>query len=555
MTDRAFYVPDFAVKIEGLTLAADIRNAVTSLTYDNNMETADMFSLQINNADLRFTDSALFDVGKTVEIHMGYAGKLEPMMLGEITAISPSFPQSGPPMITVTGYDKSHRLRHNSPARATFKYVNDSVIAAQIAAENLLIPVIDPAPMPPRESVQQTSSDWAFLKELAKRNFFQLYVDWDKLYFRLPRPQTEMVELEWGKNLSSFSPRLSTSGQSGIQVIRSYDYKLAQTIVSILPVVALDTDLDNIIERLGSAFVDQLLTLGRYVVRDQPIKNHFEAAVFAKSILQELLEGLYEGSGSCIGLPHLRAGQTVRISGLGKRFSGTYRLSKVTHTIDGSGYRTSFDVTQKATNSLLQSLRHRIANSPSPNEQEAVSGVVVGKVENNVDPENLGRVQLSFPHLSDVNISEWARIATTFAGGAPTSQGHGTYFLPDRGDEVLVTFERGDINSPIVIGALWNGQARPPETNTGPNFKKMIRLKSGMQIVFDETTGRENLLIEDKAGNSIHLDSTTGREQLTLEDKMGSVIKLDSVTGDIVIEAKRNVVIKSSETGQVQLNP
>ena len=64
----SYYVPDFAVKISGLTLAADVTSAVTELTYDNNLETADMFSLHLNNADLRFTDSALFDVGKTVEI-------------------------------------------------------------------------------------------------------------------------------------------------------------------------------------------------------------------------------------------------------------------------------------------------------------------------------------------------------------------------------------------------------------------------------------------------------------------------------------------------------
>ena len=90
MSRHDFYRPDFAVKIEGLTLMADVRNATRSLSYDNNIDTADMFSLQLDNAGLRLCDSALFDVGKDVEIHMGYEGELEPMMLGEITAINPS---------------------------------------------------------------------------------------------------------------------------------------------------------------------------------------------------------------------------------------------------------------------------------------------------------------------------------------------------------------------------------------------------------------------------------------------------------------------------------
>jgi phage protein D/phage baseplate assembly protein gpV len=524
-----YYAPDFEVKIEGLTMVADVTSFVTELTYDNNLDTADMFTLRLNNADLRFTDSALFDVGKKVEIYMGYYGDLHPMMLGEITSISPTFPQGGAPTITITGYDKSHRMRHNSPARYTFKNMKDSNIAALIASENLLIPVVDPAPTPARESVQQTGSDWAFLKQLADRNCFQVYVHWDKLYFRFPRPQTEMVILEWGKNLSSFTPRLSTSGQFGIQIVRGYDYKLAQNIVEILPAISLGSDLDNITERLGSSFVDQLVELGRNVARDKPVDNYLDAAVIAKSILMQLLEGLFEGSGSTIGNPRLRAGDTIEIKGIGKRFSGNYRLSKVTHTIGESGYITQFEVSQQYTSTLLQSLRKKISETPSPNEQEKIYGVVVGKVENNIDTEGLGRVQLSFPHLSDINLSNWARIAASMAGGdKKTSTSWGTYFLPDVGDEVLVAFEQGDINKPVVIGSLWNGLARPPEVNKSSNEKKVIKMKSGMQIVFDETTGSENLLLQDKAG---------------------SMIKMDSAKGDIIIEAKNNVIINKGENG------
>lgn len=535
-----YYVPDFEVKIEGLTMAADITNFVTELTYDNNFDTADMFALRLNNSDLRFTDSALFDVGKNVEIYMGYVGDLHPMMLGEITAVNPSFPQNGAPTITITGYDKSHRMRHNYEAR-DFKYVNDSLIAAQIAGENLLKPVIDPAPMP-RECFHQNGSDWAFLTELANRNFFQVYVHWDKLYFRFPRPQTEMVVLEWGKNLSDFNPRLSTSGQFGIQVIRGYDYELAQNIVAVLPAISLGSDLDNIVERLGSSFIDQLVKLGRNAVRNKNVDNYLDATALAKSILTEILQGLFEGSGSTIGNPRLRAGDMVEIRGIGKRFSGKYTLSKVTHTISTSGYITQFEVSQRNTSTLLQSLRKKITESSSPNQQEKIYGVVVGKVEDNTDLKRLGRVQLSLPSISDIK-SYCARVTSLTAGGDLTSQkSWGMYFLPEKGDEVLVSFEHGDINKPIVVGSLWNGLARPPETNMGLNEKKVIKTKSGMQIAFDDTPGLENLVIEDK---------------------IGSKIKMDSSTGDIIIEAKRNVeinangdiIIKSGPAGKIDLNP
>jgi phage protein D len=313
---HAFYRPDFAVKIEGLTLAADVRNATRSLSYDNNIDTADMFTLQLDNAGLRFCDSALFDVGKDVEIYMGYEGELEPMMLGEVTAISPSFSQSGAPTLALSGYDRSHRMRTNSPTPRSFKYVNASLIASRIAIENKLVPIVDPGGRI-EEWTPQSGSDWALLQELADRKYFQVFVRWDKLYFRLPRPQLEIAILEWGKNLISFSPRLTLSGQHGIEVIQSYNYKLAQTIVSVLPALAVASDSDDLIERLGSAALDQLVELGRHVSRGPRVGDHLEGAALAKSILQQILEGLYEATGSCIGMPELRAGDMIEIRGVG----------------------------------------------------------------------------------------------------------------------------------------------------------------------------------------------------------------------------------------------
>jgi phage protein D/phage baseplate assembly protein gpV len=524
-----YYAPDFAVKVAGLTLEADVSRAVIELSYESSLDQAEMFRIQLNNADLRLSDSGLFDVGKHVEIFMGYAGDLHPMIMGEITAVNPTFPQSGAPTLAITGYDRSHRMRHNNPDRFTFNYVNDSLIAAQIALENQLVPVVDPAPTTPRTSILQHGSDWALLSELAERNFFQVFVRWDKLYFRFPRPQTKLVTLEWGRNLSSFSPRLSTAGMAGLQVLRDYNYKLAETIVTVLPAAAVSGDLDDLVERLGSDAIEHLATLGRRVIRDQPVDNFIDAATVARALLRHLLEGLYEGSGSCIGIPSLRAGDMVEIAGVGRRFSGRYTLHKVTHTINSGGYQTRFDVSQKTNLSLLGSLRNKIAETPTPSRQEPQYGVVVGIVGNNLDPEGLGRVQLKLPHFSDTNLSEWARIAVPMAG-----DDRGIYFLPEIGDEVLVAFDQGNINRPVVVGSLWNGQARPPEQNSGLNARKVIRSRSGMQIVFDETPGSE---------------------QLTLTNSSGSSITLDDANGDIVIEAQGNVKIKSGAGGKVQLNP
>ncbi|HEX9668966.1 MAG TPA: phage baseplate assembly protein V [Thermoanaerobaculia bacterium] len=107
-------------------------------------------------------------------------------------------------------------------------------------------------------------------------------------------------------------------------------------------------------------------------------------------------------------------------------------------------------------------------------------GVTVGRVINPLDPMALGRVQVQLPMIDSLDLSPWARVAVPMAGIA-----HGTYFIPNPGDEVLVAFEQGDLNAPYVIGSLWNATAPPPLPSPIPQIR-MIRTPIGNQIMFTE---------------------------------------------------------------------
>ena len=366
-----FFVPRFDIRISGLTLAADVTSQVLRVTYDNNLDMSDMFSIVLRNSDNRLLDSPLFDLGKSVEVHMGYGNDLHPMMLGEITSIEPSFPDNGPPTVKINGYDKSYKMRHNQPDRTPFRYVNDSIIASQIALENRLIPIVDPSPIFHRKALPQTVSDMAFLTERAKANFFDVYVYWDKLYFQFPRPQTEAVVLEWGKNLSNFAPRISSTGLAGLQVIRGYNEELAQTIVAFA--MAADFNADNIVEKLGSSALELLTSMGRRLVKSHKVETPLDAAVLAKSILQDILEGLYEGTRLLHRHARSAAGKFIGIQGVGKRFSGRVPPEKASHTISDAGYQTSFEVTQRSGGSLLALTRKFLTDMPPPNDREKFS--------------------------------------------------------------------------------------------------------------------------------------------------------------------------------------
>lgn len=107
-------------------------------------------------------------------------------------------------------------------------------------------------------------------------------------------------------------------------------------------------------------------------------------------------------------------------------------------------------------------------------------GVVTATVINPLDPMTLGRMQVELHFLDDLALSAWARVAVPMAG-----QFSGFYHLPKPGDEVLVAFEHGDVNSPYIIGSLWNATSPPPLPSPLPQIRA-IRSPLGNQLVFTE---------------------------------------------------------------------
>ena len=49
----------------------------------------------------------------------------------------------------------------------------------------------------------------------------------------------------------------------------------------------------------------------------------------------------------CVGFPDIKPGEMVVLAGLATRFNQTYKVEKVTHSIDSSGYRIRFEAEMK----------------------------------------------------------------------------------------------------------------------------------------------------------------------------------------------------------------
>jgi uncharacterized protein involved in type VI secretion and phage assembly len=181
------------------------------------------------------------------------------------------------------------------------------------------------------------------------------------------------------------------------------------------------------------------------------VKSQAEGEAVAQALLDRLANAYVAAEGICDGDPRIKAGAVVNVSGVGEKFSGTYRVASATHVLrGGSTYETRF--ANSPTHTLLGAAGADRAGGPP----EFGSQLVLGVVTNNSDEQHLGRVRVRYPALGPDAEGAWARIATLSAGNE-----RGVLMLPVVGEEVLVAFEHGDTTRPYVLGSLFNGQDTP----------------------------------------------------------------------------------------------
>jgi len=131
------------------------------------------------------------------------------------------------------------------------------------------------------------------------------------------------------------------------------------------------------------------------------------------------------------------------------------------------------------------------------------------KIRDNSDPEGLGRVRVDFYWAQGTKSSQWIRVVQNYAGS-----GRGSYWRPEIGDEVLVNFEGGNAQSPYVMGAHYNGVAKP-EFFDSKNSIKGWKLRFGMLFKFIEKVG---IWLSDPSGNELHMDEQTKSTTLTVPE-------------------------------------
>lgn len=190
---------------------------------------------------------------------------------------------------------------------------------------------------------------------------------------------------------------------------------------------------------------------------------------------------------------------------------------------------------------------------PVPDVKRPLALPELATVKENNDDKGQGRVKVAFDWQKNGKTTNWIRVQTPNAGvSGAVPKNRGWVFVPEIGDQVMVSYEHGNPDRPYVTGSVFHsGSGKGGDKD---NKVKSIITRSGNAIVFDDETG--SIVITDQTGKQlIMLDGTDAitvmaKKSITLTNEAESVIVMDDKSiglqaDTIALEGRKSVTLLS----------
>jgi uncharacterized protein involved in type VI secretion and phage assembly len=176
--------------------------------------------------------------------------------------------------------------------------------------------------------------------------------------------------------------------------------------------------------------------------------------------------------------------------------------------------------------------------------------IVTGIVKENYNENFPGKVlvEMYFGEKGKTS-TEWIRVMQPYCG-----KEFGEYFIPEVGTEIVLGFNLGEINKPIVLGCLWNDIDKlPPNLANQENSIKSIKTKGGHEITFDETKDKEKIQIKTNGKLTVLLEDKESK--ISIQDENGdNLVSIDSKNGLINVKAKKKIVFNAGDKDMLTLD-
>ena len=191
--------------------------------------------------------------------------------------------------------------------------------------------------------------------------------------------------------------------------------------------------------------------------------------------------------------------------------------------------------------------------TPRPRMPGVATATVIGENGQEITTDQIARikVKMRWDH-ADVATNDsmiWIRVMQPWAGN-----GWGWQQLPRQGSEVVVAFVDGDIDHPIVLGGLYNGQQAPPFALPDQKNKTGLRTRSTKrggtadysEFSIDDTAGSELVLLHAQKDHTIEVEHD---QTLKVDHNRSVTVKNDET---IAVQGTRSTTITGDDTTEVK---
>ena len=527
------------VRIDGNELAPEIAARLVQVRVRDSLRLPDQAFVRLADPLLQQVDQTLLTVGLSLEVLYAAPGATSPTSVfdGKIQSIELELVGEGA-FIAATAYEPAFALHQNRRTRVFQEMTPGDIAGSVIKSVGLTADVQTSAAAGEVYPflLQNDETDWQLLWRLAGAIDYEVVGDGSSVHFRpAGSPAGSPIPLRAPDQLISFRPRVSGAQQVDSVEVRGWDPAKAQAIVA----TKSPPDADST-PGLDRSTIASAAGTGTWTVGDRTVLGQDEADALASSLAARTANAWIEAEGTAAGDPRLSAGCQVQISGVGERFGGKYTITAATHIlIGGHGYQTHFTISGRSARTLLDLV------DVTPAAPTWGTSMVVGVVTQTEDPDGLGRVRVQYPALGDDAEGWWARIASPAAGAS-----RGLLMMPVAGDEVVLAFEQGDPRRPYVLGAVWNGQAKPGD---------LVKSDGSFALASDHdvgvtATGKATVAATEDLTLQGQNVSAEAKSQFQVKGATVSVQADGSVTikgASITVQAEGSLSVQASGTVQI----
>ncbi len=166
-----------------------------------------------------------------------------------------------------------------------------------------------------------------------------------------------------------------------------------------------------------------------------------------------------------------------------------------------------------------------------------------GMVDDNADPDELGRLKLRVPSVLGAEVTDWAMPCLPFGGTA----GHGWFVIPENKALVWVEFEEGDLRRPIWTGTFWQKKGdTPADAQKKPPTTRLLQTPAGHIFQLDDESGKEHIRLHHAGGAELLIDENGS---ITITDQAGNALTLDSSGEQITLADTHSNALTMSSSG------